>query len=69
MSKHTPHNTHNEKHNEEKILLGDQEILKSDLLTLNMGPQHPATQTRKLWSMRSHIWDTFTAALKSIVKI
>lgn len=28
---------------EEKILLGDQEILKSDLLTLNMGPQHPAT--------------------------
>jgi NADH-quinone oxidoreductase subunit D len=31
---------HNE---EEKIMLGDQEILKSDLLTLNMGPQHPAT--------------------------
>lgn len=30
-------------HEEEKILLGDQEILKSDLLTLNMGPQHPAT--------------------------
>lgn len=29
--------------NEEKILLGDQEVLKSDLLTLNMGPQHPAT--------------------------
>lgn len=28
---------------EDKILLGDQEILKSDLLTLNMGPQHPAT--------------------------
>lgn len=28
---------------EEKILLGHQEILKSDLLTLNMGPQHPAT--------------------------
>lgn len=28
---------------EEKIILGDQEILKSDLLTLNMGPQHPAT--------------------------
>jgi NADH-quinone oxidoreductase subunit D len=28
---------------EEKIMLGDQEILKSDLLTLNMGPQHPAT--------------------------
>lgn len=28
---------------EEKILLGDQEVLKSDLLTLNMGPQHPAT--------------------------
>ena len=27
----------------DKILLGDQEILKSDLLTLNMGPQHPAT--------------------------
>ena len=32
---------HNE--GEEKILLGDQEVLKSDLLTLNMGPQHPAT--------------------------
>jgi NADH-quinone oxidoreductase subunit D len=31
---------HNE---EEKIMLGDLEILKSDLLTLNMGPQHPAT--------------------------
>jgi len=29
--------------NEHKIILGDQEILKSDLLTLNMGPQHPAT--------------------------
>lgn len=28
---------------EEKILLGDTEVLKSDLLTLNMGPQHPAT--------------------------
>lgn len=28
---------------EDKILLGDQEVLKSDLLTLNMGPQHPAT--------------------------
>lgn len=28
---------------EEKIMIGDQEILKSDLLTLNMGPQHPAT--------------------------
>ena len=28
---------------EEKILLGDMEVLKSDLLTLNMGPQHPAT--------------------------
>ena len=28
---------------EDKILLGDQEIIKSDLLTLNMGPQHPAT--------------------------
>jgi NADH-quinone oxidoreductase subunit D len=28
---------------EEKIILGDQEVLKSDLLTLNMGPQHPAT--------------------------
>lgn len=27
----------------EKILIGDQEVLKSDLLTLNMGPQHPAT--------------------------
>ncbi|MBC7429331.1 MAG: NADH-quinone oxidoreductase subunit D [Bacteriovorax sp.] len=27
----------------DKIMLGDQEILKSDLLTLNMGPQHPAT--------------------------
>lgn len=29
--------------NEDKIILGDQEVLKSDLLTLNMGPQHPAT--------------------------
>lgn len=28
---------------EEKIKLGDTEVLKSDLLTLNMGPQHPAT--------------------------
>lgn len=28
---------------EDKIILGDQEVLKSDLLTLNMGPQHPAT--------------------------
>lgn len=28
---------------EDKIMLGDTEILKSDLLTLNMGPQHPAT--------------------------
>ncbi len=36
MSSHT--NT-----NENKIILGDQEVLKSDLLTLNMGPQHPAT--------------------------
>ena len=35
MSAHT--------HEEEKILLGDTEVLKSDLLTLNMGPQHPAT--------------------------
>ncbi|MBC7714909.1 MAG: NADH-quinone oxidoreductase subunit D [Rhizobacter sp.] len=33
--------THHEP--EDKIMLGDQEILKSDLLTLNMGPQHPAT--------------------------
>jgi NADH-quinone oxidoreductase subunit D len=29
--------------NEDKIILGETEILKSDLLTLNMGPQHPAT--------------------------
>lgn len=28
---------------EDKIILGDTEVLKSDLLTLNMGPQHPAT--------------------------
>jgi len=35
------HNEHNEL--EDKIILGDQEVLKSDLLTLNMGPQHPAT--------------------------
>nr|BDT27890.1 NADH-quinone oxidoreductase subunit D [Bacteriovorax sp. HI3] len=35
MSAHT--------HEEEKIRLGDMEVLKSDLLTLNMGPQHPAT--------------------------
>ncbi len=28
---------------QEVIILGDQEVLKSDLLTLNMGPQHPAT--------------------------
>lgn len=28
---------------EDKIMLGDTEVLKSDLLTLNMGPQHPAT--------------------------
>ncbi|MDD4972789.1 MAG: NADH-quinone oxidoreductase subunit D [Bacteriovorax sp.] len=33
--------THNE--NADKIILGDQEVLKSELLTLNMGPQHPAT--------------------------
>jgi NADH-quinone oxidoreductase subunit D len=38
MSAHTEHNTL-----EDKIILGDQEVLKSDLLTLNMGPQHPAT--------------------------
>jgi hypothetical protein len=31
--------THNE--NADKIILGDQEVLKSELLTLNMGPQHP----------------------------
>ena len=44
MANHS-HNEHSE-HNEEiadKIILGDQEVLKSDLLTLNMGPQHPAT--------------------------
>jgi len=35
MSSHT--------HTEDKIVLGDTEVLKSDLLTLNMGPQHPAT--------------------------
>lgn len=35
MSSHT--------HTEDKIILGDTEVLKSDLLTLNMGPQHPAT--------------------------
>ncbi len=35
MSSHT--------HTEEKIMLGETEVLKSDLLTLNMGPQHPAT--------------------------
>ena len=29
--------------NTDKIILGNTEILKSDLLTLNMGPQHPAT--------------------------
>ncbi len=34
--------SHNE-NTEDKIILGDQEVLKSDLLTLNMGPQHPAT--------------------------
>lgn len=34
---------HHEENAEEKILLGDMEVLKSDLLTLNMGPQHPAT--------------------------
>ncbi len=28
---------------EDVIILGDQEVLKSELLTLNMGPQHPAT--------------------------
>jgi NADH-quinone oxidoreductase subunit D len=39
MSTHTNHNDENE----DKIILGDQEVLKSDLLTLNMGPQHPAT--------------------------
>lgn len=37
MSSHTNEN------NNDKIILGDQEVLKSDLLTLNMGPQHPAT--------------------------
>lgn len=35
--------SHTEDTNQDKIILGDQEILKSDLLTLNMGPQHPAT--------------------------
>lgn len=39
MSSHT-HDSHN---NDEKIILGETEVLKSDLLTLNMGPQHPAT--------------------------
>jgi NADH-quinone oxidoreductase subunit D len=39
MSSHTNHN----ETNVDKIILGDQEVLKSDLLTLNMGPQHPAT--------------------------
>ena len=37
---------HNQEHDDshlDKIILGDQEVLKSDLLTLNMGPQHPAT--------------------------
>lgn len=37
MSAHTEHKA------DDKIILGDQEVLKSDLLTLNMGPQHPAT--------------------------
>lgn len=35
------HDSHETK--EDVIILGDQEVLKSDLLTLNMGPQHPAT--------------------------
>jgi len=39
MSSHTNH----DEANVDKIILGDQEVLKSDLLTLNMGPQHPAT--------------------------
>jgi len=34
--------SHTHEH-EEKIVLGETEVLKSDLLTLNMGPQHPAT--------------------------
>lgn len=34
---------HDKNLTEDKIILGDQEVLKSDLLTLNMGPQHPAT--------------------------
>lgn len=38
MSTHTENDS-----KQDKIILGDQEILKSDLLTLNMGPQHPAT--------------------------
>jgi len=29
--------------NQDTIFLGETEVLKSDLLTLNMGPQHPAT--------------------------
>ncbi len=29
--------------NNDTIILGETEVLKSDLLTLNMGPQHPAT--------------------------
>lgn len=33
----------NHETNDDVIILGDQEVLKSDLLTLNMGPQHPAT--------------------------
>jgi NADH-quinone oxidoreductase subunit D len=35
--------THTQENKSETIILGDQEVLKSDLLTLNMGPQHPAT--------------------------
>lgn len=40
---HTAHHDSHHGEAEDKILLGDQEVLKSDLLTLNMGPQHPAT--------------------------
>ena len=44
MANHNQHNGHGHQElKEDVIILGDQEVLKSDLLTLNMGPQHPAT--------------------------
>jgi NADH-quinone oxidoreductase subunit D len=43
MKETLDHNHQDDTSSEDIIILGDQEVLKSELLTLNMGPQHPAT--------------------------